>query len=116
MMSEPPKQSVRRYDRVEDSRLLMGRGYYINDVQLPGALAVAFVPSLHAHARLLRVDASRARNCPGVHAVLTADDLGDAIGPIRVEYDSTSAPNHRSCDWPVLARTRFASWESLSRW
>jgi aerobic carbon-monoxide dehydrogenase large subunit len=89
---------------VEDSRLLMGQGYYINDVQLPGALAVAFVPSTNAHARLVRVDVSRARSCPGVHAVLTAENLGDAIVPIRVEYDSTSAPNHRSCDWPVLAR------------
>ena len=91
---------------VEDSRLLMGRGCYLNDVQLPGALAVAFVPATHAHARLVRVDVSRARSYPGVQAVLAAADLGDAIGPIRVEYDSTAAPNHRSCDWPVLARAK----------
>jgi aerobic carbon-monoxide dehydrogenase large subunit len=91
---------------VEDSRLLMGRGNYLNDVMPPGALAVAFVPSAHAHARLIRVDASRARAYPGVHAVLTSAELGDAVGPIRVEYDSITAPNHRSCDWFVLARDK----------
>lgn len=91
---------------VEDSRLLTGKGNYLNDVHLSGARAVAFVPSAHAHARLKRVDLSHARLYPGVQAVLSGADLGEAIGPIRVEYDSTSAPNHRSCDWPVLARDK----------
>ena len=94
---------------VEDPRLLTGRGCYLNDVQLPGALVAAFVPSTQAHARVRRVDVSRARALPGVHAVLVGADLATRLPPLRVQYDATAAPHHKSCDWPALAcdRVRF---------
>ena len=99
--SSPVGSAVRP---VEDPRLLTGRGSYLNDVQLRDMLVAAFVPSTQAHARLRRVDVARARALPGVHAVLVGDDLATGLGPLRVEYDPTAAPHHKSCDWPALAR------------
>ena len=57
--------------RVEDPRVLTGRGTYVDDLHPPRMVEVAFVRSPHAHARLARVDAERARRHPGVVAVLT---------------------------------------------
>jgi len=66
-----------RVPRNEDARLLTGRARFVDDVQLPGMLHVAFVRSEHAHARLIEVDASAARQRRGVAAVYTFADLGD---------------------------------------
>lgn len=64
-----------RVRRSEDLRLVTGRGCYVEDAAPRGTLWLAFVRSPYAHARILRVDASRARQVPGVEAVLTAHDL-----------------------------------------
>ncbi|MEO8476750.1 MAG: xanthine dehydrogenase family protein molybdopterin-binding subunit [Actinomycetota bacterium] len=61
--------------RSEDPRLLRGRGRYVENIPLDGALRALFVRSIMPHARLLRVDLEPARRAPGVVAVLTADDL-----------------------------------------
>ena len=90
--------------RVEDPRFLLGKSCYLNDIQLPGALAIAFVRSPHAHAHVRRVDVSAARAYPGVSTVLTHADVAEAIAPLRVEYDRTKAPSQKPCDWPVLAQ------------
>jgi carbon-monoxide dehydrogenase large subunit len=95
-----------RVRRVEDPRVLLGKGRYVDDLQLPGALALAFVRSPYAHARLVKIDTEAARNHPGVAAVLTGEDLASAIKPLRVEYDPVKAPTHKSCDWWVLAREK----------
>ena len=93
-----------RVRRVEDPRFLLGKGRYVDDIQLPGALALAFVRSPYAHARLGRVDSSAAQAHPGVVAVLTGADIAGVIKPLRVEYDPAKAPNNKPCDWPVLAQ------------
>ena len=90
--------------RVEDPRVLLGKSRYVNDIQMPGMLEIAFVRSLHAHARLQGLDVSAALEYPGVNAVLTGEDVASAIAPLRVEYDRTKAPTQKPCDWPVLAR------------
>src|SRR5271165_9922 len=61
--------------RSEDPRILTGRGRYVDDIKLPRMLHAAFVRSPMAHARLLSVDVSAARELPGVVAVLTGADL-----------------------------------------
>ncbi len=61
--------------RSEDPRILTGRGRYVDDIKLPGMLHAAFVRSPMAHGRVLSVDASAARELPGVVAVLTGADL-----------------------------------------
>lgn len=80
MPAAPPYLRA-RVPRNEDARLLTGRALFVDDVQLPGMLHVAFVRSEHAHGRLISVDVSAARLRPGVHAVYTAADLGDYLKP-----------------------------------
>ena len=72
--------------RLEDAKLLRGRALFVDDVQLPGMLHVAFLRSDDAHGILRSVDASAARERRGVVAVYTAADLGDywRPGPLLV--------------------------------
>lgn len=62
--------------RNEDHRLLTGQALFVDDVELPGLLHVAFLRSQVAHARIKSIDVSAARQCEGVVAVYVADDLG----------------------------------------
>ncbi|MBI5301181.1 MAG: xanthine dehydrogenase family protein molybdopterin-binding subunit [Chloroflexi bacterium] len=75
-----------RITRNEDPRLLTGRALFVDDVDLPGMLHVAFLRSIHAHAHIRSIDVSRARQRAGVVAVYTANDLGDywKPGPLLV--------------------------------
>ncbi|NBN78572.1 carbon-monoxide dehydrogenase large subunit [Microvirga tunisiensis] len=61
--------------RVEDVRFTQGKGQYVDDIKMPGMLFGDFVRSPYAHARVKKIDASRALALPGVIAVLTAEDL-----------------------------------------
>ena len=65
-----------RQKRNEDPRLLTGRAIFLDDIEPPGTLHVAFLRSPHAHARLLSIDTAAARAMPGVLTIVTADDLG----------------------------------------
>jgi carbon-monoxide dehydrogenase large subunit len=67
--------------RLEDERLLTGKGCFNDDRALPGQLHAAFVRSPYAHARIVAIDTSAARAAPGVAAVFTGADLvADGIG------------------------------------
>jgi aerobic carbon-monoxide dehydrogenase large subunit len=73
------------HPRLGGEPLVTGRGRFVDDVSVPGALHAAVLRSPHAHARLVSVDTKRARDLPGVHAVLTAADVpAAAIIPNRV--------------------------------
>ena len=61
--------------RKEDVRFVQGRGSYVDDLKLPGMLFGDFVRSQYGHARIRSIDVSKAKALPGVHAVLTAEDL-----------------------------------------
>lgn len=71
-----------RRPRLEDDRLLRGRGRYVADIAPPGTLHAAIVRSPHARARLDGIDATRARALPGVAAVFGAADLGADNRPL----------------------------------
>jgi aerobic carbon-monoxide dehydrogenase large subunit len=61
--------------RIEDQRLLIGRGLYVDDLILPGT-AFAFVArSPFSHARIRSIDRTAALSAPGVLAVLTGEDV-----------------------------------------
>src|SRR5450755_1927130 len=67
--------------RLEDLRLLTGKGLFIDDKPEDGALWLHVLRSPHAHAKLVSVDTKAAAGMPGVQAVytgadLTADDIG----------------------------------------
>jgi carbon-monoxide dehydrogenase large subunit len=61
--------------RVEDQRFLTGRARYVDDIQLPHMLHGAVVMSPHAHARIVSIDVKPALEMPGVHLVLTGEDV-----------------------------------------
>lgn len=75
-----------RIKRNEDPRLLTGQGLYVDDVDLPHMVHVAFLRSPYAHAKINRIDVSQALGRAGVVAVYTANDLGDywKPGPLLV--------------------------------
>ncbi|WP_454732135.1 MULTISPECIES: aerobic carbon-monoxide dehydrogenase large subunit [Cupriavidus] len=73
--------------RREDPRFLQGKGTYVDDIKMPGMLFGAMVRSPYAHARVKKIDKSRALAHPGVHAVLTADDLK----PLKLHWMPTLA-------------------------
>ena len=81
-------------ERVEGALKVRGAARYAGDASLPGMLWSATLYSPVSHARLTRVDASKARAMTGVHAVLTGEELGHILWGRRVR------------DWPLLARDR----------
>ena len=68
-----------RVARVEDARLLQGKGTFVDDVVRPGMLHASFVRSPFARARIGRIDCLAARALPGVRAVFTAADLNHGV-------------------------------------
>ena len=76
-----------RVQRVEDDRLLRGKGHFTDDID-EGALESVLVRSHFAHARIKSVDVTAARALPGVVAVYVAADLpfGDADLPILIPH------------------------------
>ncbi len=61
--------------KVDGLKLALGQPVFTDDVQMEGMLYGALLTSPHAHARIKRIDASQARALPGVHAVLTHQDI-----------------------------------------
>ena len=61
--------------RKEDPRFIRGQGNYVDDVQLPGMLYLDIVRSPHAHAKIKKIDSTKALAIPGVLAVITGQDL-----------------------------------------
>ena len=61
--------------RKEDPRFIQGKGLYVDDVKLPGMLCGEVVRSPFAHAKIVSINKEKALALPGVHAVITAEDL-----------------------------------------
>ena len=61
--------------RVEDRRILTGRGHYVDDIHLQGMVHASFLRSPMAHARITHIDVAEARRAPGVIAVFTGEDM-----------------------------------------
>ena len=97
--------------RVEDQRFITGRGRFVDDINLPRQCYGAVVLSSHAHARLKRVDVSKAQGAEGVICVLTgADAVGDKLGgfsPVMPE-DMGGPKGYRTLR-PVLVSERVRS-------
>src|SRR5512134_1487551 len=93
----------RSVKRVEDGRLLTGRGTFIDDhPPIPNIHHAAIVRSPHAHARILGYDASAALGMEGVVGVVTGEDVAKATRPFSV---GVTAPIHYYCT--ATDRARF---------
>ena len=69
--------------RLEDQRLLTGKGQFIDDKAEEGALWLHLLRSPHAHARIVSIDSKEAGGMPGVQAVYTGADLvAEDVGSI----------------------------------
>ncbi|MGX9788273.1 xanthine dehydrogenase family protein molybdopterin-binding subunit [Mycobacterium sp. MMS18-G62] len=68
-----------RVPRIEDNRLLTGRGTFVDDITRPGMLHACFVRSPFARAKINGIDSAAALALPGVRAVFTASDLNPDV-------------------------------------
>ncbi|MEJ3656308.1 molybdopterin cofactor-binding domain-containing protein [Actinomycetes bacterium KLBMP 9759] len=93
-------QSVRRR---EDAALITGRGTWTDGISVPGALHLALVRSPLAHARITGVDATAAKQLPGVVDVLTGEDLA---GDFAIWLP---------CGWPVTEDIKVPDHPPLAR-
>ena len=97
-------QSLRR---LEDVRFLTGRGRFIEDIDLPDQAWMQVVRSPHAHAAIDRIDATAARNMPGVLGAFTAADLRD-LGPLPCTVPVASVA-------PIITPPRYALASDVAR-
>ncbi len=90
--------------RKEDPALLSGRGRYADDLPIPhGSLHAHVLRSPHAHAKILRIDASAASALPGVAAVITGEDVRRLTDPFLI---ALKQPVHQ---WSLaVERVRYA--------
>jgi len=99
-----PRFSGQPLKRLEDPRLLRGQAMFLDDLQLPRLHHVAFVRSLHAHARF-RIDAAAARRVPGALGVFSAADFSSTPG-FREIPGLVGHPALRPCRQLPLARDK----------
>jgi len=71
-------------ERTEDFRFLTGRGVFVDDYEPAGVWHAAILRSSVAHGRIGKIDAAAALKIPGVHAVITAADIGEKIPTIPI--------------------------------
>lgn len=84
-MSHPEFHYIGKHvARKEDYRLLTGHGRYIDDIGVVGALHACFVRSPHAHARIVSIDVSAAREMPGVVTIVTGRDVAEWTTRLRM--------------------------------
>lgn len=101
----PPEVKERRTigksePKVDAVKLAAGKPVYTDDIEMKDILHAALLTSPHAHARIKRIDTSRAKALPGVHAVLTYQDVprvyyasGGQSYPNPKPYDQVSLDN-----------------------
>ena len=94
--------------RLEDTRLLTGRGTYVDDIVLPGQLHAHVLRSPVAHGKITTIDTTAAARIPGVRLVWTHQDIAGRLRPLGNEFPLEPTP--ASVVMPHLAdnAVRFA--------
>ena len=85
--------------RVEDPVLITGKGCYVDDVQLPGLVHMAFLRTSYPHAKIVSINTTAAKAMPGVIAVVTGADIEGLNIPAAPMVAGQKIPSH-----PVLAQ------------
>lgn len=75
-----------RVRRIEDKSLITGRGRFVDDYRPDGTLAAVVLRSSMANARISLPNLEDTRSMPGVHLILTEDDVA-AYGDLPCEID-----------------------------
>ena len=102
-MADGAKPRGASVPRLEDAALLRGEGRYVDDIRLPNMLHAAFVRSPHAHAAIRGIDKTEALALPGVHAVLTLEDLRPHLRNDRLVVGLPSPSYKQERNRPALA-------------
>ncbi len=91
--------------RVEDLRLITGRGLYTDDIVLPQAAQAFVLRAPAAHAIIKRIDTAKARTMPGVLLVATGEDLAE-LGdvPCVTPLNNRDGTPRHDTPRPALAR------------
>lgn len=94
--------------RVEDLRLLRGRGQFVDDLHRDGMLHAAILRSPVAHGRIRQIDVRAALAMPGVHAVYTAQDIAGANNGTmpRIPLRLSPLPELVPFEQPVMAQDK----------
>ena len=87
--------------RKEDRRLLTGKGKYVSDIVIPGALHAVFVRSEYAHAKILSIDTSEAEELAGVERIYTGDQIKHLIKSMPQPIVQPALPAHYPTFWPL---------------
>jgi 4-hydroxybenzoyl-CoA reductase alpha subunit len=72
-----------------------GQAVYADDIRLPGTLVCKILRSRWTHARIERIDTSRAAALPGVHAVMVGSDAPEKFGVLPISQDETALATDR---------------------
>jgi 2-furoyl-CoA dehydrogenase large subunit len=78
----------------EDRRFVAGHGTYVADVAPDNVLHLALVPSQEPAARILSIDKSAALELPGVHDVITGEELAAAVEPMMNGLDTPAVERY----------------------
>ena len=89
-------------ERIEDLRLLRGRGQFVDDISCPGVLHAVILRSAIAHGMIRKIDTDAARAQPGVAAVITAADIGAKVPTIPLRQEPL--PVLQQYQQPVIAQ------------
>jgi aerobic carbon-monoxide dehydrogenase large subunit len=88
-------------ERIEDLRLLRGRGEYVDDLHRDGMLHAALLRSSVPHGRITFLDVEKAKAMPGVRGVLTARDMPEGVPTIPLRL--APLPELEKYEQPVIA-------------
>jgi CO/xanthine dehydrogenase Mo-binding subunit len=92
-----------RFIRPDGREKVTGTGRYTADIDVTGQLHAAFRYTDHTHARILRIDASRARALPGVLAVVTHEDVPDVLYGSTVKDRRLFVRDTARCEGDIVA-------------
>jgi CO/xanthine dehydrogenase Mo-binding subunit len=81
-----------RLPKLDAPEKVSGRVQYADDLHIPGLLTGAILRSPHAHARIVRVDTTRAAALPGVKAVIHAGNVEQR--PFGFDHDNLPLKDH----------------------
>jgi aerobic carbon-monoxide dehydrogenase large subunit len=88
-------------ERIEDFRFLTGRGQYVDDLAFEDMLHAVIMRSPRAHGRIRSIGKRAATARPGVHAVITAADIGALVPTIPLRQEAS--PEFKPFEQPVIA-------------
>lgn len=81
VLDRPNSYIGKSVPRPNAKRLVQGRGHFVDDINLPRMLHVAYVRSPYAHAKITDIDFDEAKDMPGVVRIFTGEEIAEVMEP-----------------------------------